>query len=153
MHTKPVRVKREGYGTRDPVVIGPRAGSFHGKSTYTTDATVASRAAQAAAWPGSSSPGFAPDRMRRDEAMLELVRQVDAARKPLGAICHAGWVLISAGVVRGRNLTGFSLIRDDLVNAGGEYRLERVVVDRNLVTAQHAGDLPRFLAAFLRLVA
>ena len=52
-----------------------------------------------------------------------------------------------------RNLTGFSLIRDDLVNAGGEYRLERVVVDRNLVTAQHAGDLPRFLAAFLRLVA
>ena len=144
------RLREAGHETE---VIGPRAGSFHGKSTYTTDAAVASRQATASALSGLIVPGgFAPDRIRRDQAMLALVRDIDAAGKPLGAICHAGWVLVSAGVARGRKLTGFSSIKDDLVNAGARYLDERVVVDRNLVTAQHADDLPAFLAAFLELL-
>jgi protease I len=145
------RVSEAGH---TPVVIGPRKGSFHGKSSFTMEATAASGSVDARSLGGLIVPGgFAPDRMRRDPAMLELVRAVSRAGKPLGAICHAGWVLVSAGVARGRRLTGFSSIRDDLVNAGGTYLDERVVTDRNLVTAQHADDLPPFLAAFLALLA
>lgn len=85
--------------------------------------------------------------------MLALVRRVAEANRPLGAICHAGWVLISAGLVRGRRVTGFSSIRDDLENAGGLYQEAGVVVDGNLVTAQGPKDLPGFVLAFLELLA
>lgn len=95
--------------------------------------------------------GFAPDYMRRDPNMVDLVKRVNEADKPLGAICHAGWVLVSADVVKGRKLTGFSSTRQDLVNAGAEYSEDRVVVDGNLVTAQHYTDLPDFTRAFLDL--
>jgi len=74
------------------------------------------------------------------------------AHKPIGAICHGPWLLISAGLVRGRKVTGFFSIRDDLVNAGGLYQEAGVVVDGNLVTAQGPKDLPAFMAAFLRLL-
>lgn len=93
------RLREAGH---EPVVIGPRVGAFHGKSSYTTEATATSRDTRAAELAGLIVPGgFAPDRMRRDTAMLDLVRQVDAAGKPLGAICHAGWVLVSSGITRG----------------------------------------------------
>ena len=145
------RLREAGHET---LVIGPRTGTFHGKSSFTMDAAAASGSVEARSLGGLIVPGgFAPDRMRRDRAMLDLVRAVDRTGKPLGAICHAGWVLVSAGVARGRQLTGFSSIKDDLVNAGADYLDDRVVVDRNLVTAQHADDLPAFLAAFLALLA
>jgi protease I len=83
--------------------------------------------------------------------MTALIGEVDQAGKPLGAICHAGWALISAGIVKGRRLTGFSSIREDLENAGALYLDQRVVVVGNLVTAQHADDLPGFMQAFMGL--
>jgi len=96
--------------------------------------------------------GFAPDRLRRDPAVLALVRSIDQLGKPLACICHGGWVLISAGVAKGRVLTGFVAIRDDLVNAGASYRNEEVVVDGNLVTSRQPSDLPAFMRAFLALL-
>ncbi|MEM7735083.1 MAG: DJ-1/PfpI family protein, partial [Deinococcota bacterium] len=83
--------------------------------------------------------------------MLELVSTINEAEKPLGSICHASWVIISAKVVAGRMLTGHPSTRDDLENAGAHYSTERVVVDGNLVTAQHYRDLPMFMKAFLEL--
>ena len=142
------RVQEAGFR---PLVIGPKAGSFHGKTPFTFEATVAASAVSADDLAGLIVPGgFAPDRMRRHKSMTALIAQIDAQRKPLGAICHAGWALISAGVVKGRTLTGFSSIREDLENAGANYlETERVVTDGNLVTAQHADDCTAFMVAFL----
>lgn len=143
------RVQEAGF---KPLVIGPRAGGFHGKTPFTFKADIPIAQVKVGDLAGLIVPGgFAPDRMRRDKAMLDLVRAINESGKPLGAICHAGWVLISASVAKGRKLTGFSSVKEDLVNAGADYVDERVVVDRNLVTAQHANDLPGFMQAFLGL--
>ncbi|GAA5334132.1 MULTISPECIES: type 1 glutamine amidotransferase domain-containing protein [Thermus] len=142
------RVQEAGY---TPVVLGLEAREYRAKSGFGWKADLA--AGEAPELAGLLIPGgFAPDYLRRSEAVLALVRKVAEEGKPLGAICHAGWVLISAGVVRGRRVTGFASIRDDLVNAGGLYQEEGVVVDGNLVTAQGPKDLPGFMRAFLGLL-
>ena len=89
--------------------------------------------------------GFAPDLMRRSAAMVDLVRQANQQGKLIAAICHAGWMLCSANVVRGRTVTGFKSIKDDLVNAGAHYVDEEVVRDGNVITSRFPDDLPAFL--------
>lgn len=93
--------------------------------------------------------GYAPDRLRRHPSVLTLVREVFAQGKIVAAICHAGWVPISAGIVRGKRLTSFSAIKDDLVNAGAEWVDEEVVVDGNLITSRTPDDLPAFPRAII----
>lgn len=88
--------------------------------------------------------GYAPDRMRRHKAMVELVRRSCERGIVVAAICHGGWMLASAGVLRGRKVTGFFAIRDDLVNAGAAYEDREVVRDGNLVTSRKPDDLPAF---------
>src|SRR4029453_5102458 len=73
--------------------------------------------------------GYAPDMMRRHESMVKLVRDAAQQGKGVGAICHAGWMLASAGVVRGKKVTSFFSIKDDMVNAGGQWSDTEVVVD------------------------
>ena len=97
--------------------------------------------------------GFAPDYLRRYEAVSKLVRDVDQAGKPLGAICHALWVLCSAGVLKGRTVTSFFAIKDDVINAGAKWVDEEVVVDRNLVTSRKPDDLPAWCREFVKLAA
>ena len=142
------RVQEAGFA---PLVIGPKVGSYHGKTPFSFEAKAAAADLKADDLAGLIVPGgFAPDRIRRHRSMTDLIRAIDQQNKPLGAICHAGWALISAGVIKGRSLTGFSSIREDLENAGANYlENERVVIDGNLVTAQHADDLPGFMQAFL----
>jgi deglycase len=93
--------------------------------------------------------GWAPDKIRRDRAVLERVREVFAQGKPIGTICHGPWILISAGIVRGRRLTSTVGIRDDVVNAGAEWVDEPVVVDGNLISSRVPKDLPAFGAALV----
>jgi protease I len=93
--------------------------------------------------------GWAPDRLRRDPEVLARVREVNAAGKLVATICHGPWVLISAGIVRGRRLTSTVGIRDDVVNAGAEWVDAPAVVDGNLVSARVPGDLPAFARAML----
>ncbi len=88
--------------------------------------------------------GWAPDALRQDERVLRLVREMDVAGKVIAAICHAGWVLCSADIIRGRRVTGYKAIRDDLIHAGGNYLDEEVVVDGNLITSRVPTDLPAF---------
>lgn len=88
--------------------------------------------------------GWAPDFLRRHAPILRLVREVNDAGKPLAAICHAGWVLASAGVLKGRTATSFSAIRADVENAGARWVDEPVVVDGNLITSRTPDDLPVF---------
>lgn len=96
--------------------------------------------------------GWAPDFLRRSRAVVDLVRDCDAKKRVIGSICHGGWVLCSAGVAKGRKLTSFSAIKDDLVNAGADWVDAEVVVDGNLVTSRKPDDLPAFCMAMLGLL-
>ncbi len=86
--------------------------------------------------------GWAPDRLRRYDAVLDFVRAFDQAGKIVGLVCHAGWVGASAGILRGRRLTGTRAIRDDVNNAGGEWLDVPAVRDGNLVTGRVVADIP-----------
>lgn len=89
--------------------------------------------------------GYAPDRMRRHEAMVALVRDAYQTGKIVAAICHAGWMLCSAGVLKGKEATSFSAIKDDMANAGANWVDCEVVQDGNLITSRTPDDLPAFL--------
>ncbi len=88
--------------------------------------------------------GFSPDSLRRHEPTLELTRRCHQQGKLLAAICHAPWILISAGVVRGKRATGFPAVKDDLVNAGATFVDIPAVRDGNLITSRTPLDLPEF---------
>jgi protease I len=88
--------------------------------------------------------GWAPEALRQDARMVAFVREMHAAGKVVGAICHAGWMLASAGLARGRRVTCYRAIKDDVINAGGEYVDQEVVVDGNLITSRMPADLPAF---------
>lgn len=93
--------------------------------------------------------GYAPDHMRRDQNMVSLVRAFDQQGKLVAAICHAGWMLVSAGVLKNRTVTSFFAIKDDLVNAGAKWRDQEVVIDANLITSRTPDDLPAFMRAII----
>jgi protease I len=88
--------------------------------------------------------GYSPDLMRRYPGMVSLVREASEQGKVVAAICHAGWMLASADVVRGKKATCFFAIKDDLVNAGATYIDAEVVRDGNLITSRTPADLPAF---------
>jgi protease I len=93
--------------------------------------------------------GFAPDKLRRSQTVLDLVRSFDHSMKPIAFICHAGWVPISAGILKGRQATSVDAIRDDMVNAGADWIDQAVVVDGNLISARTPADLGPWMRALL----
>ena len=90
-----------------------------------------------------------PDYLRRNKRILEFVAKINDQGKMVAAICHAGWVLISAKVIKGRRATSYFAIKDDMVNAGAQFEDKSVVVDGNLITSRTPGDLPDFMKAVL----
>jgi protease I len=84
------------------------------------------------------------DSLRVNRKAQEFVRAIDAAGKPMAVICHAPWLLVSAGLVKGRHLTSYHTIGDDLRNAGANWEDKEVIVDRNLVTSRQPSDIPAF---------
>jgi protease I len=133
------------------VLVGPQAGKcYASKHGYPATADRAAKDVRADDFQGVIIPGgFAPDRMRRDPAMVAFVRQMDRQGKIVAAICHAGWMLCSADVLRGRRATSFFSIRDDMRNAGAEWVDAEVVRDGSLITSRTPDDLPAFLRAIL----
>jgi protease I len=85
-----------------------------------------------------------PDKLRQQPKALEFIREFFNARKPVGAICHGPWTLIDAGVVKGRGVTSYPSIKNDLINAGANWSDEEVVVDNGLVTSRKPSDIPAF---------
>jgi len=93
--------------------------------------------------------GYAPDKLRRSETVLDLVRAFDDAGKPIAFICHAGWVPISAKIIKGRRATSVGAIRDDMINAGADWIDQATVVDGHLISARTPGDLGPWMKALL----
>jgi len=135
-------------------VIGPSMGSFHSKHDYPTEADAAVADVRAANFDALVIPGgYAPDHMRRSAAMVNFVKEMSQQGKLVAAICHAGWMLASANIIRGVRVTGFPSIKDDLKNAGGIYEDSEVVHDKNIVTSRRPADLPAFCRAIIDTLA
>jgi len=96
--------------------------------------------------------GYAPDKLRRDQHVLSVVRAFHRDGKPVAFICHAGWVPISAGILKGRRATSVDAIRDDMVNAGVDWVDEATVVDGNLISARTPADLGPCMKALLAAI-
>jgi protease I len=94
-----------------------------------------------------------PDKVRTDQDAVAFVRKFFEAGKPVGAICHGPWTLINAGVAKGRLMTSWPSLRQDLVNAGARWTDEEVVVDHGLVTSRKPADLPAFNRRLLEEIA
>jgi protease I len=94
--------------------------------------------------------GYAPDKLRRSQDVLGLVQAFDRDHKPIAFICHAGWVPISAKILKGRRATSVGAIRDDMVNAGVDWIDEATVVDENLISARTPADLGPWMKALLQ---
>lgn len=143
-----IRLEEEGATT---VVAGLGEKTYQGKNGYpiTVDTDVDSLSAaefDALVIPG----GFAPDKLRRSAKVLSLTKEICDAGKPVAFICHAGWVPISAKIVRGKRGTSVGAIRDDLENAGMLWEDSPVVVDGNLISSRTPADLPVFCQALIR---
>jgi protease I len=136
------------------VVAGEKARErYSGKNGYPCVAEAAIADMRAADFAGVVVPGgFMPDKLRRDPKVLSLVRDFASANKLVAAICHGGWIPISAGVYRGVRVTGSPGIKDDLVNAGAIWEDAPVVIDRHFVSSRKPDDLPDFCRGILQVL-
>lgn len=136
------------------VVAGPEAGkTYSGKNGYpcVSDAKIADMKSED--FDGVLCPGgFMPDKLRRDPKVLQLVREFADAGKLVAAICHGGWIPISAKVYSGVRVTGSPGIKDDLVNAGALFEDAAVVVDRHFVSSRKPDDLPDFCRGIIQVL-
>jgi len=146
------RVREEGAEVH---LAGPVKGKkYIGKYGVPAEAEFAFEEIDANAYDGILVPGgWAPDKLRRYDKVLQLVRELHQAKKPIGQICHAGWVLISAGILKGVTVTSTPGIRDDMQNAGAIWVDEPVVVDGHIISARRPPDLPAYGKAFVDAVA
>jgi protease I len=138
-----------------PIVIGTGSKTLYkSKDGYPVNADRAAGSVSASDLDAILIPGgWAPDRLRQSAAVVDLGRQVCADGKPVASICHGGWVLVSAGICRGKRVTSFVAIKDDLIAAGGRWVDEECVIDGNLITARKPDDLPAFTRALLDALA
>jgi protease I len=139
-----MRVREAGYKV---LVIGSEAGeTYTAKSGgLTATSQVSARSVKGADLFALLVPGgFAPDKLRRDQDMLRLVREIDESKKVLGFICHAGWVGASAKILKGRKVTGSKGIKDDLENAGGTWVDQPAFREGNLVWGRVVEDIPDY---------
>jgi len=137
-----MRIREEGA---EVVSVGSDTKTHRGKNGLEVRADRVAADVSADEFDGVVIPGgWAPDKMRRDEAIVALVRDANAAGKPIGIICHGGSVAISAGIVDGKRVTGSLGIRDDLVNAGGTWVDEAAFRDGNQVWGRVVADIPDF---------
>lgn len=133
------------------VVVGSGSSEgYTGKSGIPCKADAGAEQVSAADFDGIVIPGgYAPDHMRRYPSMVKLVKDLFEAGKVVAAICHAGWMLASADIVKDRTLTSFFAIKDDLVHAGADWIDQEVVVDGKLITSRKPDDLPAFMKAII----
>lgn len=139
----------------DVTLVGPEAGqTYKSKLGYPAESDLAFADVNPGMFDGVVIPGgFAPDRIRRHPSANAFVAQMDKAGKLVASICHGGWVLCSAhGMLKGRTVTSFFAIKDDMTNAGATWEDAEAVVDKNLVTSRKPEDLPAFCRASIAVL-
>ena len=142
-----MRLREEGCNV---VVVGPTESTYASKLGYPVKPDMAIADADPAMFDAVVIPGgFAPENMRRTRALIDFVRKVHDQGALVAAVCHAGLVLASAGIARDRDLTCVALVKDDVIHAGGRYRDEALVRDRNLITSRLPSDLHVFCKAIV----
>lgn len=148
----PVHRLREEGCTVD--IVGEEAGHvYHGKYGVPCESNLCFDAVDPENYDGILVPGgWAPDKLRRFPVVLDMVRAMDAAGKPVGEICHAGWVLISAGILKGKTVTSTPGIRDDMTNAGATWVDVPSVIDGNLISARRPPDLPAYMKDYIQVL-
>jgi protease I len=146
-----IRLEEEGFQV---VVAGPVAGHvYKGKHGYPCKADLSLKEAAGKSFDAVVIPGgFAPDRLRRSEDALHIVKDTFERGKPVAFICHGGWVPISAKILKGKKVTGTVAIKDDLENAGALFLDEPVVIDGNLISSRTPHDLGVFAKAIVQML-
>lgn len=128
-----------------PVFVGMEKKEYYSKEHYPALAEIAIKEANTQDFAAIIIPGgYAPDVLRRYSEVNEFVKSMYNQNKIVAAICHGGWILVSAGILKGKNATGFISIKDDLINAGANFIDQEVVVDGQLITSRTPEDLPGF---------
>jgi len=141
-------------GAEVTIVGSGRTDVFTGKHGLPVTADVSIDDVRSSEFDGVVVPGgFSPDFMRRKPPMIEFIRELGEAGKPVAAICHGTWALASARLISGRRVTSYFSIRDDIEGAGGVYVDEPVVIDGNIITSRIPGDLPAFMPAVIAALA
>ena len=142
-----IRLEEEGAAT---TVAGIGEKTYQGKRGYPVTVDTHVDQIDAASFDGLVIPGgFAPDQLRRFDKVLQLTRAIYQAGKPVAFICHAGWVPISAKILKGKHATSVRAIKDDMENAGVIWEDSAVVVDGNLISSRTPADLPQFCKALI----
>ena len=144
------RLQEEGAEVK---AIGPEKKQYTGKHGLSAVPELAINETRAIDFDALVIPGgYSPDHMRRNPDMVEFVREMNKQRKVVGAICHGPWMMASADIVKGKKVTGFQSIKDDLENAGAEWADIKAVKDGNLVTSRRPDDLPAFCTAMIEAI-
>ncbi len=143
-----LRLREEGIKT---VLVGTGKGKYKSKEGYVAEEELSIEKAEVNDFDAVIIPGgYAPDILRRYAKVNNFVKNMYEKGKIVAAICHAGWVLISAGILKDKKVTGFSAIKDDLINAGAQFIDREVVVDGNLITSRNPYDLPAFCTQIIK---
>jgi len=146
-----IRLKEAGFNTE---IISLHTREIKGKHGYPLKPDKLVREARVDDYDGVIIPGGTknPDYLRREKDVLDFVAKINDQNKLVGAICHAGWVLISAKIIKDRKATSYFAIKDDMVNAGAKFEDKSVVVDDNLITSRKPDDLPDFMKEVLKFL-
>ncbi|TFG00546.1 MAG: type 1 glutamine amidotransferase [Promethearchaeota archaeon] len=151
LHYPRIRLNEAGYETE---LISLTTETIVGKHGYPTNPELSIKDANPNEYAGLILPGGSsnPDHLRRYDDVISFVQRIYSAGKLIGAICHAGWVLISAKILDGKRATSYFAIKDDMVNAGVDFVDKSVVIDGNLITSRTPDDLPDFMRAVLEFL-
>ena len=145
-----LRLREEGIKT---ILVGTGKKNYKSKEGYLAEEELSIEKAKIEDFDAVVIPGgYAPDILRRYAQVNNFVREMFEKGKIVACICHGGWVLVSAGILKGKKVTGFSAIKDDLINAGAEFLNKEVVVDGNLITSRNPYDLPAFCAEIIKKI-
>jgi protease I len=143
-----LRLREEGF---EVVLAGEEKGiSYMGKYGVPAMSDVAYSEVQSSEFDALLVPGgWAPDKIRRSAKVIQIVQEMHSEKKVIGQICHAGWVLISAKILKGYTVTSTPGIKDDMENAGSIWVDTPAIADRNIVSAQRPPDLPLYMKLFI----
>jgi len=151
LHYPRIRLKEAGYEVE---LLSLFKREIKGKHGYPIKPDKLIRDANPDDYNGVIIPGGTvnPDHLRRNKVVLDFVAKINEEQKLVGAICHAGWVLISAKIIKDRKATSYFAIKDDMLNAGAKFEDSAVVIDNNLITSRMPEDLPEFMKAVLEFL-